>query len=80
MNAPKFSTIIAAMSLFVLIGCEAKPDPAPVTQKTPEAGFVEELAQKSGGDISKLTPDERAKLDSITRGHSEIALKSAVKK
>lgn len=40
--------------------------------------WIRSLAQKSGGDINRLTPQERAQLEMLTRGNAEVALKEAL--
>lgn len=40
--------------------------------------WIRALAQKSGGDINRLTPQERAQLEMLTRGNGEVALKGAL--
>jgi hypothetical protein len=40
--------------------------------------WIRSLAQKSGGDINRLTPQERAQLEVLTRGNGEIALRAAL--
>lgn len=42
------------------------------------AEWIRSLAQKSGGDINRLTPQERAQLDALTRGNGELALRAAL--
>lgn len=40
--------------------------------------WIRSLARKSGGDINRLTPQERAQLEMLTRGNAEVALKEAL--
>ena len=49
------------------------------TQKTAEASFVDQMVAKAGGDPSKLAPDERTKMDAITRGNTERVLRAGKK-
>ncbi|CAN5400681.1 hypothetical protein BH11ARM2_BH11ARM2_38680 [soil metagenome] len=74
--------LAAATPLFVVLlgGCAAADDPIKVTTKTPEGSFVDQMVAKTGGDATKLTPEERTKMDQITRGHTELALSGAKKK
>lgn len=60
----------------VVAGCGPKEEPLKVTadQITPEAKFVNEMKAKAGGDINNLTPEERKKMDEITRGNTELVL------
>ena len=69
-----------AAILFVAVGCEPKADPMPVSgPKPPESSFVDEMVAKAQGDPSKLTPEERAKMDKITRGNTDIVIKTSKK-
>ena len=73
--------LVALAAIFVVaVGCEPKPDPMPVTgPKPPESSFVDEMVAKAQGDPSKLTPEERAKMDKITRGNTDIVIKTSKK-
>lgn len=48
------------------------------TRNDQVSAWIRSLAQKSGGDINRLTPQERAQLDALTRGNGEIALRAAL--
>lgn len=69
--------LLAVLLLLGLTGCRQKEYFMPEPEgKTPQATFVDEMRAKSGGDINKLTPEERAKLQEVTRGFGEVALQS----
>ena len=42
--------------------------------------YLAEMAQKSGGDWSKLTPEEQAKVNSMTGNRGALALATMAKK
>jgi hypothetical protein len=52
-------------------------------KRTPEADanqqFLADMHRKYGHDASKLTPEERAKMDRMTRGHTEIEMRDGGK-
>ncbi|MCG9894745.1 MAG: hypothetical protein MH204_04660 [Fimbriimonadaceae bacterium] len=67
--------LLALLGAAVLVGCGPKVEPMPVTgEKTPEAKFVDEMVAKANGDINRLTAEERAELDRITRGNGQTII------
>jgi hypothetical protein len=70
-----FSLVVAVLCL---IGCQPAPAPANFSNRPPNpaVSFINQMKQKYNGDASKLTSEERAQMDSITRGHTELAMKS----
>jgi hypothetical protein len=79
MNLKQVLVALAAV-LVVAVGCEPKADPVQVKgPKPPESSFVDEMVAKAQGDPSKLTPEERAKMDKITRGNTDIVIKTSKK-
>jgi hypothetical protein len=53
------------------------PQQYPKTQQMIDAdNFIAAMAKKSGGDFSKLSPDEQSKLNKMTMGHGPDVLKS----
>ncbi len=42
--------------------------------------WIQQLAERTGGDVNRLTPQERMQLDMVTRGNSEMALRAALQK
>jgi hypothetical protein len=50
------------------------PDPQIVESKA-NNDFITRMAIKSGGDINKLSSDERSQLDKLTKGDSETVLR-----
>lgn len=52
------------------------PDRAITNTQLSTDAWMTQLANKSGGDITKLSEAERTKLQQMTMGHGEMALKS----
>jgi cytoskeletal protein RodZ len=79
--------IVAIVLAIALLGWQAyryfgpRPEyPPPVQSRNEQVSeWIRSLAQKSGGDINRLTPQERAQLEALTRGKGEIALRSALR-
>ncbi len=77
---------VSAALLLVFIGwlayanLFAPPKPAPMDQKA-EANheFIKRLAKQSGGDMSKISPEDRQKLEYITSNHGALALQAVLK-
>ncbi len=57
-------------------GAPAAPRAAPTAQVNPESGWIAEKAREAGGDINRLSPADRARLDRLTSGHGEQALEA----
>lgn len=55
----------------VAAGCSSGGADGP----TPDATFINRMVRKTGGDASKLSPDERAQMDKITKGETEAVLR-----
>jgi hypothetical protein len=68
-----FFTSVALLSI---TSCKQKeyymPEPAAPSARVQ---FIIDMKAKTGGDINKLTPEERKKMDEITHGMTEIALR-----
>lgn len=76
MKKPHFFLLAAALAC-ASIGCGPAVAPAQIdAPKTPEAKFIDDTLARTGGDMSKLTPAERAELDRITRGNTEVVFKN----
>jgi hypothetical protein len=57
----------------------APPKPAPMDAKgQANHEYIKQLAVKSGGDFSKLSPDEQQKLQKMTTGYGAMAMKSVL--
>jgi hypothetical protein len=55
------------------------PPSRPMTDKQKETdAWIAKLAKESGGDLSKLNEEDRSKLQQMTAGHGEMALKGAL--
>ena len=77
--------------VLMLVSCSSKDDSSNVT--TPGVGhtvsvspnasandeFIKQKALETGGDVNKLSPDDKQKLDSLTRGNTELVLKNMAK-
>jgi hypothetical protein len=58
----------------------APPKPAPMDAKgQANHDYIKRLAKQSGGDMSKLSPDDAQKLQEMTKGYGAMALKAALK-
>lgn len=73
---------VAVVFLMVFIGLIAYhnfgPAPHPVIPdnvQTPIASWLRTKAQESGGDISKLSPEDQQKLQTVTQGKGVAYLK-----
>jgi len=52
------------------------PPTHPMSQKEKTtSAWIKKLAQQSGGDPNKLSPEDRDKLQRMTMGHGEQAMK-----
>jgi hypothetical protein len=69
--------ILSIAGFFCLVGCQSAPAPADLSKlpPTPAMSFIDQMRQKYNGDAGKLTPEERKKMDEITRGHTNLAMK-----
>jgi hypothetical protein len=57
----------------------APPKPAPMDAKgQANHEYIKQLAVKSGGDFSKLSPEEQQKLQKMTTGYGAMAMKSVL--
>lgn len=73
-NSFLFFLVVAAA------GCGPKVEPMKVSgPKNESASFVDQMVAKAQGDPSRLTPEERRKMDEITRGNTEIVIRSGKK-
>lgn len=62
------------MALFI-VGCSQKEYYMPKAAPTKEGQFVNDMVKKCNGDPSKLSPEERKKMDTITRGMTDLVIK-----
>jgi hypothetical protein len=74
--------VVAAVVLVLFLGWLAyanfsgpKLHPIQPTQKTEADLYIEQLRKKSGGDWNKLTPEEQARVNQITRGFGPMAIR-----
>jgi len=76
--------IAAVVALLALISWLAyanliAPPSRPLTDKQRETdAWIAKLAKESGGDLNKLSEEDRNKLQQMTVGHGEYALKKAL--
>lgn len=70
--------VIALVVLLVWMGKRAfAPDSYPETAAAKEKSvWWDKVAKESGGDISKLSPEDIGTLQKATYGHGEVALKA----
>lgn len=84
-SSPFLIAMVGALALAAVLWQSYRffgPQPVysdPTAKPSQTTLWIRDLAKKTGGDVSKLSPEERSKLDHETRGFSEIALKSALK-
>jgi len=73
--------VVALIAFMVWMGYRAfGPEPPVVNDLTiAHDKWLDELAKKSGGDISKLSAEEQLKLQKATFGHGEQQLQSWIK-
>ncbi|MER3473644.1 MAG: hypothetical protein C4335_06330 [Armatimonadota bacterium] len=81
----KLAVIIIVLAVALLawqayryFGPRPEYPPPMQTRNEQVSEWIRSLAQKSGGDINRLTPQERAQLEALTRGNAEIALRAAL--
>ncbi len=69
--------ILSLVGAICVIGCHSAPAPSDLSSlpPTPAKSFIDQMRQKYNGDAGKLTAEERAKMDEITHGHTDIAMK-----
>ena len=73
------AAVIILVLFVVWIGYRSLAPPAP--EKVPDnvdspiANWVRTKAHESGGDLSKLSPEDQQKLQSVTQGKGEAYLK-----
>lgn len=81
----KLAVIIIVLAVALLawqayryFGPRPEYPPPMQTRNEQVSEWIRSLARKSGGDINRLTPQERAQLEMLTRGNAEVALKEAL--
>lgn len=85
-DKPKAAVVVVAvLALVVLVGWLAyanllAPPKAPPLVKGTNYTFVEQVAKQSGGDYSKVSAEDQAKLESMTMGHGRQAFDDAAKR
>lgn len=77
--------VVAVLALVVLVGWLAyanllAPPKAPPLVKGSNYTFVEQVAKQSGGDYSKVSAEDQAKLETMTMGHGKQAFDDAAKR
>lgn len=73
--------VVVALSALAVVGCGGPAEePMAVTgPKTTEASFVDQMIAKAAGDPSKLSAEERKKMDEVTRGNTDMVLRGGKK-
>lgn len=87
-NPKTMAALFAIVLAVALIAWQAyryfgpRPEyPPPVqTRNEQVSDWIRVMAEKSGGDINRLSPQERQQLEMLTRGNGEIALRAALQK
>ena len=79
------AVIVAVLALVLLVGWLAyanflAPPKAPPLVKGSNYTFVEKVTKQAGGDYSKLSAEDQAKLESMTMGHGKAAFDDAWKR
>jgi hypothetical protein len=73
------AVVVLAVGAAVYFGISSSQQPAyrpaAAPAVTDDSVWLKDMAKRSGGDITKLTPAERQRADQITRGFTEQALK-----
>lgn len=62
---------IFLLTALCLGGCVNESSSAP----TADAEFINQMARKTNGDVTKLSADERKRLDEITKNNTEEVLR-----
>lgn len=66
---------VAALGLAIYMGYRALAPPAmDVPAQTADSQWMREIAKRTQGDMSKLTPAEQERLQKITNGQGQRAL------
>jgi hypothetical protein len=73
------AAVLVAFAVWLGIRSFSGPSYAPTDKSVAADNFVAEMAKKSGGDFSKLSPEEQQKLNQMSMGHGSSMLKSAGK-
>ena len=69
--------IVAALAIIGFLGFKAMAGPVREAPSSQEMyGTVAKMAKKSGGDYSKLTPDDQKFLDLMSHGHGQKLLEN----
>jgi hypothetical protein len=71
--------VLVGLAVWFGIRSFSAPTAAPTAQSIAADNFVAEMAKKSGGDFSKLSPEEQQKLDKMSMGHGASMIRSAGK-
>ena len=71
--------LVAFVGWLAYVYMLAPPKPAPMDAKgQANHDFIKQLAVKSGGDMSKLSPEEQEKLQKMTTGYGAMAMKNVL--
>ena len=71
--------IIAGMAYLNLAPQTQPYEPQKTAVGAQTDAWITQKAKESGGDIQKLTPEDRDKLQKLTRGYGAIALQTMLK-
>lgn len=73
--------VVALVAFMIWMGYRSfGPEPKPVNDLTrAHDQWMEQVAKVSGGDFSKVKPEDQAKLQSESYGHGDMVLKTYIK-
>jgi len=75
---PVVATLMAGLMVFIVwfgIVCFTPPKRTRSPEEIATDKWILKLSQESGGDINKLKPADRERLQKMTMGHGQLALK-----
>jgi len=84
-QVPQWAIIAAAVAVLAFVVWwgirNFGPQPDPTNELTvAQDQWMDRIAKESGGDISKLAPEDLKKLQGQTYGHADLALKAYAQK
>jgi hypothetical protein len=84
-QVPQWAIIVAAVAVLAFMvwwgirNFGPQPDPANDLTRAQDQ-WMDRIAKESGGDISKIAPEDLKKLQRQTYGHADLALKAFAQK
>jgi hypothetical protein len=78
---PVVGTLVMLLVIFIVWLAKANfasgPKEPPAGPPTAQTNWVEQKAKETGGDFAKLSAEDRQKIEQMTMGHGQMALKQA---